>query len=185
MKTLTRWQAFEKFLFNVAFIFGIFVFIILLFRFFLFSPGRVNGPSMEPNFLDEDLFFVNKVVYFFKTPERFDVVQIVDPESKKLIIKRVIGLPGEIVQIRRGQVYIGSMDSYPNDFYVLDESEYLEDYVYTRVLGQKRAANFLVGDNQYFLLGDNRPRSGDSRVYGAVSRSHILGKVFLFKLSDR
>ena len=173
-----RIKALERFLWYGANILGVFVFAILFSRFFLVSPGRIDGPSMEPTFVDEDLFFVNKFVYLVSPPERFDLVQILDPESTKLIVKRIIAMPGEEVQVKRGGVYIKYKED--GDFEVLDESDYLDIGTYTRLKAQNSVESYEVGEYEYFLLGDNRARSTDSRVYGNVHRSRVVGKVFGF-----
>lgn len=175
---LIKIKALERFLWYATSILGIFVFAILFSRFFLVAPGRIDGPSMEHTFLDEDLFFVNKFVYLIKPPKRFDLVQILDPESTKLIVKRIIGMPGEEIEIKRGGVYIKCNGK--EEFDLLDESSYLDMGTYTRIKAQHDVQNYEVGEFEYFLLGDNRERSTDSRVYSSVHRSRIVGRVFSF-----
>ncbi|MFH1946704.1 MAG: signal peptidase I [Candidatus Magasanikbacteria bacterium] len=174
MKKYFRFKAFERFLYLVTLFLGVFFFVIFFARFFVISPGRIDGPSMESTFIDEDLFLVNRFTYLFNEPKRYDIVQIVNPDEGKLIVKRIVGLPGEVVVIKRGQVYVGFSSS---SAYILDEFNYLDEYTFTTVKGQKETEVFEIKKNEYFLLGDNRPRSIDSRYYGAVSRDKIIGKV--------
>lgn len=174
-KKYYRWQIFERYLGMVFLALATFTVIILTIKFFIISPGRVNGRSMEPNFTDENIFFVNRMYFLLHQPERFDVVQVIDPGLKILIIKRIIGLPGEIVTIKRGKVFIAK-DLHSADI-ELNESKYLAPSVYTTVPIQDKPIKYLVGDNQFFVLGDNRPHSTDSRVYGPVGREVIVGRV--------
>ncbi len=153
-----------------------FVFIILAIKFFLLTSGQINGKSMEPTYSDNDLFIINKLVYLFIKPKRHDIIQVINPETEKLIIKRVVGLPGEIVVIRRGKIFIQqSIDDVEQEI----EEPYLSKNEYTTLNHQKQkgAARFLVGSNQYFVVGDNRDGSTDSRYYGPIHRSKIIGKV--------
>jgi signal peptidase I len=157
-----------------------FVVLFLFIRFFVVSPSAVNGKSMEPTLPDSKFFLVNKFIYLFHQPDKYDIVQFIDPASKKLIIKRIIGMPGEIIIIKRGKVYVQQdlMDA---------EKEIPEPYlgtdIVTNIMGQEAPRKFLVGTNQYYVLGDNRPHSTDSRSFGPVSRENIVGKVLTFKSS--
>lgn len=170
-----RLHVFERYLARVLGTLVIGVVLFMFVRFFFISPGRVNGPSMEPAFVDDQLFFVNKNIYLLRKPARFDVIQVIDPGSQKLILKRILGLPGEIVVIKRGKVFITPPDS--TEAIELDESAYLGSSVYTKVVGQQGAQRYLVGRDYYFVVGDNRPNSIDSRIYGPVHRSVIVGRV--------
>lgn len=146
--------------------------IILVARFFLFEPGQVNGQSMEPTYYDEHRFLVNKFIYLFNPPERFDVIQFYDEKSEQFFVKRVVGLPGETVVIKRGSVFIHSSDGTE----VKLEEPYLSPESLTSVEfgGQNE---FMVPEHSYFVLGDNRLFSQDSREFGSIHRRLILGKV--------
>lgn len=129
---------------------------------------RVVGQSMMPELRSEDVVLMNRVVYDLGNPKRFDVV-VFEREDHKPNIKRVIGLPGETVQIRDGLIYI--------------DGEHLET---DRALDQVALAGLAenpvtLGQDEYFLLGDNRDSSEDSRFVkiGNVKRRQILGKVWL------
>lgn len=170
--------AYERFIFMILRFFFLFLLGIFVVRFFLVSPGAVNGPSMEPTFLDEDMFLVNRVIYFFREPGRFDVVQFIEPEAKRLVLKRVVGLPGETIIIRHGKVFLKKIGS--TEEVEVDETPYLSENVFTALAPRSIDTVFLVPENSYFLLGDNRPRSVDSRHFGAVHRDQIIGKVYSF-----
>jgi len=129
----------------------------------------VEGASMEPNFIDREWLLVNKLAYRWSDPARGDVIVFDSPETEdKEFIKRVIGLPGETVAIRRGAVHI---DGRPID----------EPWRPIRDAGSY--GPFTVPDGSYFVLGDNRPNSNDSRTFngvgGALPRAAIVGKAWL------
>jgi signal peptidase I len=172
----SRWNTAFRFVKLVAKSFGIFALIIIVGRFFIFSPGAVNGPSMERTFLDEDTFYVNRFVYLISAPKRYDVVQMINPQEEKLIIKRVIGLPGETVVIRRGKVFVIPVGQKEQ---VEVPEPYLREGITTTVPLQQGAAAFTLEADEYFVIGDNRPKSIDSRNYGPVGREEIIGRVVL------
>jgi len=148
---------------------------VLFVRMFLVSPGRVNGASMEPTFIDNQFFVVNRLVYLFNDPKRLDVVELLNRDEDTKVIKRIIGLPGETLQIKRGGVYIKRKND--EDFWRLSEVEYLPIGEYTKIEKQEGIFEMKLYDNQYFVLGDNRDLSTDSRNYGPIFRSYIVGRV--------
>lgn len=173
MKKIRQYILFERFLEHIVGTLAAFFVVFVVVRFFVIAPGRVNGPSMEPTFIDQDFFWIKKYDLLFSPVERWDVVQIIEPTSKKRLIKRIIGLPGETIEIRRGQVFINPPGG---DGYFLAEP-YLAPYTYTNVFAQQGIARFELGEHEYFVLGDNRANSVDSRDYGPVHRSLIVGTI--------
>jgi len=146
--------------------------IIIPVRYFLIQPFYVKGASMEPNFFDHEYLIINEISYRFETPERGDIIVFKYPQDpSQYFIKRVIGLPNETVEIRESKITIYNKDN-PNGI-ALDE-KYLEDTVQT--FGNK---TFALGVDEYFALGDNRTASYDSRSFGAVNKSFIVGKVWV------
>ena len=144
-------------------------FVCFLIITFVGQRTTVSGQSMEPLLHDGDNLILDKLTYHFRDPERFDVV-VFDQTESDHYIKRIIGLPGETVQIIDGYVYING--------------ERLEDDVYGKevMLQPMRAADpITVGEDEYFVLGDNRNYSRDSRDPGVgnVKRSQILGRAWL------
>lgn len=140
---------------------------------FVFQPFYVVGPSMEPNFYDQDYLIVSKINYRLNEPARGQVVVFHPPENgKDYLIKRVIGLPGEKILIEKGSIYI--VDSQNNRKQKLDESAYL-----TSGLTTPGKIEVELRENEYYLLGDNRSMSMDSRSFGPVPRERITGLVFL------
>ncbi|MBI3341882.1 signal peptidase I [Candidatus Curtissbacteria bacterium] len=138
---------------------GIFFFVYV----FLVQPHRVKGESMTPNFKDGELLLVEKVSYRIYKPSRGDVIVFKAPGSANVdFIKRVIGVPGENVKVENGTVYIN--DKKLNEPYEKQET--------------RGDININLGNNQYFVLGDNRGGSSDSRVFGPIDRNTIEGKAW-------
>lgn len=146
--------------------------IILPIRYYLVQPFFVKGASMEPSFEDGDYLLVDEISYRFSMPERGDVVIFRYPlDPSQFFIKRIIGLPEETVEIKGNMVKIYNKDK-PEGF-VLDEIYLASEEV---TIGN---SIIKLDDNEYFVLGDNRLQSSDSRRWGTVNRSLITGKAFL------
>ena len=147
--------------------------IIIPIRYFLIQPFFVNGASMEPNFWDGEYLVINEITYRFEKPERGDVIIFRYPlDPSQFFIKRIIGLPGETVKIKDGKVIIYSEEVGLKEIF-LDESEYL-DNVYT-----PGNVETTLKDDEYFVLGDNRRASSDSRKWGSVPGRYIIGEAWL------
>ena len=145
---------------------------IALVRYFLFKPFYVKGASMEPNFFDKEYLIIDELSYRFRAPQRGEVVVFKYPENpKEYFLKRIIALPGERVKVSEGQITIYNQE-HPEGV-VLDESYLPEDLLTS---GDRSFAP--LTENQYFVMGDNRPNSYDSRRFGAVDKSLVVGKVF-------
>jgi signal peptidase I len=131
---------------------------------FLYQPVKVEGTSMAPLLSDQELIFINKFVYRFGPIERGDVVVFWYPlDRSKSFIKRVVGLPGETVELRAGRLYI-------------DGKESKESYVPAEFLDGSSYGPVLVPPDSYFVMGDHRDSSNDSRVFGPVPARSIYGK---------
>jgi signal peptidase I len=141
------------------------VFIIL----FLYQPVKVEGTSMLPSLQHEERIFINKFVYRFESVNRGDVVVFRYPrDPSKSYIKRVIGVPGDRVRIEDGRVY-------------LNGQQLAETYVPEEFTDHRTMREMVVPEDTYFLLGDHRNASNDSRDFGAVPRGYIYGKaVFVY-----
>jgi signal peptidase I len=160
--------------------------VIIPIRAFLFQPFFVQGSSMEPNFDDGEYLVISEFglkhtriplanvdVNPFRELSRQEPVVFRFPrDPKQFFIKRVIGLPGESVEIKGGKVYV--YNQVHHDGYVLDESAYLDPAVKTSDLPRTK-----VADDEYFVMGDNRAFSYDSRAFGPVKKSAIIGRVLL------
>lgn len=148
------------------------VVVIIPVRYFLFQPFYVRGASMEPNFHDNEYLIIDEITYRFNDPQRGEVVVVHDPKNdREYLIKRIIGLPGETVLIDGGRVSIKN-DQHPDGF-LLDEP-YLFDTIVTN--GNKEVS---LGGDQYYVLGDNRPVSLDSRNFGPVTSREIVGRAWI------
>lgn len=149
--------------------------IIIPVRYFLIQPFYVKGASMEPTFFNHEYLIINEIAYRFETPARGDIVVFRPPNSNGVgdfFIKRLIGLPGEQVEIKSNKITIIN-DQHPQGI-VLDESSYLTADVIT--YGD---INVKLGADEYFVLGDNRTSSLDSRTFGPIKRDSIVGDVWL------
>ncbi|MBI4132727.1 MAG: signal peptidase I [Candidatus Sungbacteria bacterium] len=144
--------------------------IALPVRYFVAQPFIVRGASMEPNFYDREYLVVDELSYFFRTPERGEVVVFRYPlNPREYFIKRIVGLPGETVEIRDGAVFVANA-AHPDGVRI--EESYLPSD-----LERQGNARFTLGPNEYVVLGDNRPFSSDSRNWGAMDRKFITGRV--------
>lgn len=153
------------------------VLVVVPIRVFIAQPFVVEGLSMHPTFGDGDYLIIDELSYRFEDPERGDVVVFRYPNNPSVFfIKRVIGLPGETVRIERGQVSVVRTDG---TTLTLEEPYVVaEDATYSGVS--------TLGEGQYFVMGDNRPKSSDSRVWGALPEKDIMGKAFarLFPVAE-
>jgi|TARA_R110000824_G_scaffold401771_1_gene615557 signal peptidase I len=146
------------------------VIIVVPIRYFIAQPFVVEGESMHPTFESGDYLIVDQVSYRLGEPKRGDVVVFRYPADPSVFyIKRVIGLPGETVHINRGITSISKVDG---ETLVLDESYVVaEDATYS--------LDTALGTDQYFVMGDNRPRSSDSRVWGALPKEDMIGRAYI------
>jgi signal peptidase I len=131
---------------------------------------KVAGVSMLPTLAERDHYFLQRWAFYDHKPQRLDVVVITDPGDHGLSVKRIIGLPGEMVHIKHGKVSV--------NFRELKES-YLLPGTLTFTYSQAKEQLIACGPNRYFVLGDNRTMSIDSRAYGPVPRQNILGLIML------
>jgi signal peptidase I len=136
---------------------------------FLYQPVRVEGTSMLPRLEDQDRLFINKFVYHFSTIERGDVVVFHYPlDPAKSYIKRVIAVPGDRLEIDRGTVWVNG-------------KRQIEPYVPSEYRDARSYAETIVPEDCFFMMGDHRSISSDSREFGPVARSLIYGKaVFVY-----
>jgi signal peptidase I len=138
-------------------------FIIL----FVYQPVKVEGGSMEPGLEDQERIVINKLVYRLESIERGDIIVFRYPrDTRKSFIKRVIGLPGDHIKIAYGHVYV-------------NDEQLAEPYVPSDYQDARSYSDIVVPNNSYFVLGDHRSMSNDSREFGPVMRSYIYGKAVL------
>ena len=145
------------------------VVIVLIIRSFLFTIIRVDGPSMSDTLLDGDKLMVTVLDMKLNGPERFDVVICRYPERKDQYVKRVIGLPGDTLEVKSGVLYINGEAI---------EEPFLSD---SRTVRFDKASNsfgpIVVPEGEYFVMGDNRDNSNDSRNVGMITEDMVIGKV--------
>lgn len=152
----------------IVFAVAIFLFLYLL----VLQPHKIKGASMEPSFPNGEYLLTDKVKYRFGEPERGDVVVFKAPLGDgDEYIKRIIGLPGDNVSVQNGKVY-------------LNRQELIEDYI--PEISPTYGGNFLeenevftVPEGNYFVLGDNRPHSSDSRSFGPITKDKITGRAWV------
>lgn len=137
------------------------VVVVVLIRTFIITPVRVDGDSMKNTLKNGDIL----LLYKLSSINRFDIIVLDEEKDNEKIIKRVIGMPGETVAIKKGKIYI-------NDKVIDDEYAYGETSDYNKVT---------LRDNEYFILGDNRLISKDSRYFGPIKENEIKGKI-VFRL---
>jgi signal peptidase I len=165
--------AIGSFFWELIKVFLIAVIIIVPIRHFVVQPFYVRGASMEPNFFDGEYLVIDELSYQWRTPERGEVIVFRFPNNpSQFFIKRVIGLPGDRVIVRDGQVAIQN-ERYQQEV-VLDESVYLPQG--TRTGGQLVTQ---LGNDEFFVLGDNRAASSDSRSWGTLPRDDIIGRAWI------
>jgi len=159
------WETFKIVVISLA--------IILPIRYYFVQPFFVRGASMEPNFDSGQYLVVNEISYRFGEPKRGEVIVFKYPlNPSQYYIKRIIGLPGETIEIKDGKVYIYN-SQFPEGK-VLDESAYLPSD--TKTPGNLKVA---LGEKEYFVLGDNRWASSDSRQWGVLPEENIIGRVWV------
>ena len=144
--------------------------IVLPIRFFVVQPFMVSGPSMEPNFMNNDYLLVDELTYRFEKPQRGDVIIFMQKAENKYLIKRVIGLPGETVILSGNTITIKNA-AHPDGFNI-DES--FLTYTFS-----EPPKMIVLDSDHYFVLGDNRPVSYDSRYWGPLAAEEILGRPLL------
>lgn len=145
--------------------------IIIPIRLFLIQPFYVKGASMEPNFYEQEYLIIDELSYRFRMPERGEIVVFKYPrDHKQYYIKRIIGLPGETVEISDGHVVVYNKE-HPNG--IVLEEDYLTQDLTT---GKEKVT---LGINEFYVLGDNRDASMDSRSFGVVDKDELIGRVWV------
>jgi len=136
---------------------------------FVAQPFQVEGRSMEPSYHSGQLILIEKVSYLFHTPQRGDVVVFRYPNSPATdYIKRVVGLPGEKITITNGSVFIDGAQLGEN---------YLPANTETFLAGSRSSYEVTLGSDEYFMLGDNRTQSSDSRDWGPLEKKYMIGRL--------
>lgn len=152
---------------TIVFIGSLFIVIYL----FIAAPNQIKGASMEPTFLNGEYIMTNKITYRFRKPHRGDIIVFQSIRNPDIdYIKRIIGLPGDKVEIKNSEVYVNDnliVENYISEKTNLWDGGYIQENV-----------PITVPENNVFVMGDNRPRSSDSREFGPIPIQSIIGQVF-------
>jgi len=154
-----------KKIFKEALSYIIIILIVIIIRVFIFDPIRVDGPSMNNTLKDGQILILNKFIYKKSDINRYDIV-VIKLDNGEKIIKRVIGLPNEEIEIKDNKIYANG-EEIDNSF----AATITDDFNTSEKLGLKK-----VPGDKYFVLGDNREISKDSRVLGFIREDQIIGK---------
>lgn len=160
-------KGFLKDLFTLALLI---VLVVIPIRVFIISPFVVDGESMHPTFENLDYLIVDELLYRFSAPARGDVIVFRYPDNPSIFyIKRIIGLPGETISINHGAITVTT--TAVENLTLTEPYIVNEDATYTK--------NVSLNPEEYFVMGDNRPKSSDSRVWGPLPKKDIIGRVDL------
>jgi len=160
-------------LFEIVKVFLVSLAIVLPIRYFIVQPFIVRGASMEPSFENKEYLIIDEFSYYLRTPERGEAIVFRYPKDpRQFFIKRIIGLPGEEIKIEEGGIYIYNEEN--SKGLLLEES-----YLNPLNRPTRPDISLKLGRDEYFVLGDNRDFSSDSRVWGVLNRDFIIGRVLL------
>jgi signal peptidase I len=145
--------------------------VLVMIYLFIISPQEINGASMEPNFHNGEYILTNKILYKFREPMRGDVIIFKSPRNKDIdYIKRIIGLPGDTVKLEGNVFYVNGQK--------VDEPYLAPDISIFGGAYLQEGEDSVVPPDTYFVVGDNRPHSSDSREFGPISREDFIGVAF-------
>lgn len=165
-----------------SFVFKLIVSMMVMFvvmHFFL-VPTKVVMTSMYPTLDDGQYVVINSIPYRFNTPSRGDIVVFCHGYDDNRLIKRIIGLPGECVQFKNGECFIN------HKLFVENDDKSSTDYTQSFPQSSDHGDCLILGENQYYVMGDNRPVSLDSRAFGPIDKKDIVGKlIFKTPFGDR
>ncbi len=152
---------------TITFVASLFIVVYL----FIVQPNQVKGGSMEPTFFSGDYIFTSKITYKFRDIERGDVIVFKAPSNPKIeYIKRVIAIPGDTVVIRGSNVIVNGQTI--TEEYIAAPTNLFDSSIV------KDGQTISIGDDNLFVMGDNRPKSSDSRDFGPIHENSIIGQVF-------
>lgn len=166
--TQARWKAFFKHVLFAALIAGLSYGSFQFITAYVMQSVHVVGQSMSPTLRDNENYVLNRWVYHVRDPKPSEIVVLRDPEDNCYAVKRIVAKQGDTVTVKRGHLFVNGKEL---------QEPYLPEGTPTFPRPQYEEQMWICGANQYFVLGDNRNNSADSRIYGAVSRQNILGMV--------
>ncbi|MFA5714526.1 MAG: signal peptidase I [Candidatus Paceibacterota bacterium] len=151
--------------------------IVIPIRMLLFQPFVVKGDSMEPSYHSGDYLIIDELSYKLRDPQRGEVIVFKYPLNTSLkYIKRIIALPNETIELKNGEVYVSRAGSQPTK---IDENLYINDKTREAWKNMIDYSSLTLKSNEYFVMGDNRNFSSDSRVWGVLPANDITGRVLL------
>jgi signal peptidase I len=155
-------------LIKVALLAGLTIWLV---RYFLFKPFYVKGQSMEPNFYEKEYLIIDELTYRFREPSRGEVIVLKAPApvEKDYYLKRIVGLPGEKISVQENKVIVYNREH--------PEGKVVEENYLTETT--PGSISITLGSDQYFVLGDNRDASFDSRRFGAIRKDDIIGRTWI------
>lgn len=149
--------------------------IAFLIRFYLVQPFYVEGQSMEPNFNNSEYLLIDEITYQFRDPKRGEVIVFKPPISTyQNYIKRIIGLPGETIVFKNGDVFLKPDDQ---DELIKISEAYIPAETRTTTNNDEEIS---IPEKEYFVMGDNRNQSSDSRIFGSVNKKNITGRAWFY-----
>jgi signal peptidase I len=145
--------------------------VMVMIYLFVMSPQEISGSSMNPNFHNGEYILTNKLIYKLEDPKRGDIVIFKSPANKDIdYIKRVIGLPGETILLKDQHIFIN--DKILDEPYEYNKPIFGESFLHEGI-------PFTIPDGKYFVMGDNRPGSSDSREFGPIAKEDFIGRALL------
>lgn len=167
------WRQGTAYTLEIVKVFLIALAIVIPVRYFLIQPFYVKGASMEPTYTDHEYLIVDELSYYLRTPERGEVIVFRYPRNpRQYYIKRIVGLPGDTVIVKDQKVIINR----DNESIVLDETNYLDPSVPTESFNYSEVT---LAEDEFFVMGDNRTASYDSRHFGPIKESVIVGRALI------
>ncbi len=161
-----------KFVWDIGKTLIVVVAIAFIIRFYLVQPFYVEGQSMEPNFVNGEYLLIDEISYHFRAPERGEVIVFKPPvNTYQNYIKRIVGLPKEKISFDKGITIINE----DNPKGIKLEEKYLSPQLTT--VGEETP---VLKDSEFFVMGDNRPNSSDSRMFGPLARKNVIGRAWIY-----
>lgn len=174
-----KFISFLSFFWDLVKTFVVVMMIAFSIRYFVIQPFVVDGDSMLPNFINNEYLIAEKISYDFRQPSRGDVVIFRYPRNPEVIyIKRVIGLPGESIEVKNGAIFIAKPGETKKEL----KENYLSPTVKTLAYNDKSDSDEYkidLKEREFFVLGDNRDHSSDSREWGVLPQGNIIGRVWI------
>jgi signal peptidase I len=154
--------------------------IVIPFRLYIAQPFLVSGPSMDDTFKNNQYLIVDELTYHLRDPKRGEVIIFKYPlDTKKYFIKRVIGLPGETIEIKQNEITIWQNEYQTEEDRFILEEPYIKSQINKVSSPSRPDITYTLKENEYYVLGDNRDVSSDSRFWGPVKRELITGRPFV------